>query len=111
MGVFNSLEVTIACPACAAVTPREIQFRYGAVWQYGYVLGDTLRWDHNAVGDPALSDVVVDAWLCECPACDHEVRIAMYVRDRVLDAVDPVLADPEVAGRGIECQCRAVAKA
>ena len=88
MGLFNSLDVTVACPSCQVVAPREVQFRYGAVWQYSYQLGDVLRWGRNRdVGDPAASDVVVDAWLCECPHCDHDGRIAVYVRHNALVAV------------------------
>ncbi|MFI2363007.1 hypothetical protein [Promicromonospora sp. NPDC019610] len=97
MGAFNSLDLTIACPSCQVVAPREIQFRYGAVWQYRYELGDVLRWDRNGVGDPAASDVVVDAWLCECPGCDHDDRIALYVRENVLVGAGPVDDVPQLA--------------
>ena len=100
MGSFNSLHVTIACPSCQVITSREIQFRYGAVWQYRYHLGDVLRLGRNDVGNPAVSDVVVDAWACECPSCDHEGRIALYVRHNTLAAVGsvddvPLLAELE----------------
>ncbi|WP_369371725.1 hypothetical protein AB1046_23690 [Promicromonospora sp. Populi] len=97
MGLFNSLDVTIACPSCQAVARREVQFRYGAVWQYRYHLGDVLGWGRNDVGDPAASDVVVDAWLCECPSCDHEGRIALYVRQNVLVGVGSVEDLPQLA--------------
>lgn len=98
MGAFNSLDVTFACPSCRVVAPREVQFRYGAVWQYCYEVGDVLRWDRNGVvGDPAVSDVVVDAWLCECPDCDDDGRIALYVRQNVLTAVGPVEDVPQLA--------------
>ncbi|MFD7023420.1 DUF1990 family protein [Promicromonospora sukumoe] len=98
MGAFNSLQVTIACPSCRVVAPREVQFRYGAVWQYRYELGDVLRWDRSGVvGNPAASHVVVDAWLCECPDCDHHGRIALYVRQNVLTAVGPVEDVPQLA--------------
>lgn len=90
MGLFNSLDVTIECPSCQAVAPREVQFRYGAVWQYRYGLGDALRWGRSDVGDRTVSDVVVDAWLCDCPRCDHDGRIALYVRDNTLTTVGPV---------------------
>ena len=97
MGAFNSLDVTIDCPACRMTAQREIQFRYGAVWQYRYRLGDVLRWDRDHVGDPDASDVVVDGWLCECPSCDHDGRIAVYVRENVLTAVGPVEDVPQLA--------------
>lgn len=90
MGLFNSLDVTVACPSCQAVASREIQFRYGAVWQYRYHLGDVLRWGRNDVGDRAVSDVVVDAWLCECPHCDQDGRIAVYVQHNALASVGSV---------------------
>ena len=97
MGAFNSLDVTIGCPACQMTAPREIQFRYGAVWQYRYRLGDVLRWDRDPVGDPNASDVVVDGWLSECPGCDNDGRIAVYVRKDVLTAVGPVEDVPLLA--------------
>lgn len=100
MGSFNSLDVTIACPSCQVIASREIQFRHGAVWQYRYHLGDELRWGRNDVGDPDAPDVVVDAWLCECPNCDHDGRIALYVRHNTLATVAsdgdvPLLAELE----------------
>jgi hypothetical protein len=100
MGAFNSLDVTIACPSCQETASREIQFRYGAVWQYRYHLGDVLRWGRNDVGDPDAPDVVVDAWLCECQSCDHDGRIALYVRHNTLATVGsvddvPLLAELE----------------
>jgi hypothetical protein len=100
MGSFNSLDLTIACPSCQVIASREIQFRYGAVWQYRYHLGDVLRWGRNDVGDSDAPDVVVDAWLCECPSCDHDGRIALYVRHSILATVGsvddvPLLAELE----------------
>ncbi|WP_036960249.1 hypothetical protein [Promicromonospora kroppenstedtii] len=97
MGAFNSLDVTTDCPACQTTAPREIQFRYGTVWQYRYQLGDALRWDRDHVGDPDASGVVLDGWLCECPDCDHDGRIAVYVRKNVLIAVGPVEDVPQLA--------------
>jgi hypothetical protein len=100
MGSFNSLDVTIACPSCQVIASRAVQFRYGAVWQYRYQLGDVLHWGHNDVGNPAASDVVVDAWLCRCPSCNHDGRIALYVRHNTLATVGsvddvPLLAELE----------------
>ncbi|WP_125775822.1 hypothetical protein [Antribacter gilvus] len=91
MALFNSLYVELPCPGCGTTTCREIQYRYGHMWQHRYELGDTIIWGPAAVGDPTAHDVVVDGWLSECPDCDHEEdRIAVYVRDGVLDAVGPV---------------------
>jgi hypothetical protein len=45
---------------------------------------------HNDVGDPDESDVVVDSWLCECPSCDHDGRIALYVRHNTLATIGSV---------------------
>lgn len=100
MGTFNTLDVTIACPSCQVIASREVQFRYGAVWQYRYHLGDVLRWGRNDVGDPDALDVVVDAWLCDCPSCEHNGRIAVYVRHNTLASVGsvddvPLLAELE----------------
>ena len=97
MGAFNSLDMTIACPSCHEIASREIQFRYGAVWQYRYHLGDVLRWGRNDVGDPDAPDVDVDAWLCECPSCDHDGRIALYVRHNTLATVGSVDDVPQLA--------------
>ena len=40
VGSFTSLDAEITCPSCQVIASREVQFRYGAVRQDRYQLGD-----------------------------------------------------------------------
>ncbi len=101
MGLFNTVHIQQACPACGQLVGRELQFKYGETRQHSYQVGDALKWggsDYkykhpraqrqvlnsgawggNDVGEPGHKVVVVDAMSSACPNCgadgDYEVLI------------------------------------
>lgn len=89
MGLFNSLRVLVSCPSCSARAVREVQFRFGHVWQHDYVIGSRLEWKPTgSAGDPNLKRAVVDAWLDAGPTCSDERGCVVLVHDGVLVGVD-----------------------
>ena len=94
MSLYNTFRATIACPDCHSVAEREIQFRYGHVWQHEYVLGSTIIWGPAAVGDPSAARVIVDGWIVECNSCGRDGRIALFLRDNVIWGFGPIAWAP-----------------
>ncbi len=79
-------------PHCQDVAEREVQFRYGHVWQHEYVLGSTIIWGAGCRRRPPglPPRVVVDGWMVECDACGGDGRIALFLRDNVIWGLGPV---------------------
>lgn len=100
MSLYNTVRATVACPGCAAVAEREIQFRYGHVWQHEYVLGSTIAWGPAAVGDRDIDRVVVDGWIDACDACSVDGRVALFLRDGIIWGVGPVTWQPGLPEQG-----------
>lgn len=100
MSLFNTFKGLISCPGCSSESRREIQFRYGHVWQYDYVLGSRINWGPAAVGDPRLARVVVDGWIDECEQCALDGRVALYIRDNTIWGVGPVAWEPCLPDQG-----------
>lgn len=81
MGLFNSLMVLAACPGCGSVAQREVQFRYGEVWQHCYWVGSRLIWGDNNVGDPELDAAAAPGWISACASCGNEGDLDVVVAD------------------------------
>jgi hypothetical protein len=81
MGAYNIVaDVSASCPQCQAKVSIGVQFKFGATWQYRYVVGDALRWGRNDVGTPGLVRVVADgAADGPCPACGYASDWDFYV--------------------------------
>ncbi len=70
MSAFNSVRVSMECPACGKVGPRVVQFKFADCWQYEYEVGDIVRWaERRNVGQPALRKVVAVGTPNECLFC------------------------------------------
>jgi hypothetical protein len=80
MGAYNFVKSLQQCPNCGHTSEFSIQFKYGEVWQYEYVVGDRIVWGKVNVGAKNYKTVVVDGVGEECPICrafgqDFEVWI------------------------------------
>jgi len=100
MSLYNTFRATIACPSCSTVAEREVQFRYGHVWQHEYVLGSEIVWGPAAVGDPGVMRVVVDGWIDECAVCSFDGRTALYIRDNLIWGIGPPAWEPGLPDQG-----------
>jgi hypothetical protein len=88
MPAFNTVLWTAKCSACGRAVDREVQFRFGEVWQYDYVIGDRLEWGSGK--RPAGSRVLVDGYALPCPSCSFELgECEILVRDDMLEGVRP----------------------
>jgi hypothetical protein len=81
MSAYNVVaDVPATCPQCRANVSIGVQFKFGATWQYRYVVGDALRWGGNDVGTPGRAHVVADgAAESPCPACGYAGGWDFYV--------------------------------
>lgn len=79
MGAFNSLRLLMECEECGSASQREVQFRYGHVWQHSYVIGSAIVWGPAAIGDESAERVLVDGWVTECPKCAWDGRCVVVV--------------------------------
>ncbi|MBK8013951.1 MAG: hypothetical protein IPK13_21710 [Deltaproteobacteria bacterium] len=89
MSAYNIVAgVSVTCPQCQAKVSVGVQFKFGATWQYRYVVGDLLRWGGNDVGTPGRARVVSDgAADSPCPACGYAGDWDFYVfieHDRIV---------------------------
>ena len=89
MGAYNIVaSVPATCPQCRAQVSVAVQFKFGATWQYRYVVGEVLRWGGNDVGRPGRVRVVADgAADSACPVCGYAGDWDFYVfieRDRIV---------------------------
>lgn len=93
MSAYNIVaDVSATCPQCQAKVSVGVQFRYGATWQYCYVVGDVLRWGRNDVGTPGRVRVIADgAADSPCPACGYAGDWNFYVfieHDRIIQVTE-----------------------
>lgn len=72
MGAFNTLSLEETCPACGEKVKVRVQFKYGDTWQYGYKIGDQIRWGGNDIGKPGLRRVILDGAAEPCQKCGYE---------------------------------------
>jgi len=81
MSAYNIIaDVPASCPRCRAKVLIGVQFKFGATWQYRYVVGDVLRWGGNDVGTKGRMRVVADgAADSACPACGYAGEWDFYV--------------------------------
>ncbi len=100
MGIFNSLLVLYLCPVCGQRSPREVQFRYGDVWQHQFVLGSPVIWSERAIGDPGATNVLADAWMCECPTCGDDRRCLISIRNGRFFGVGAIDIEPDLPQDG-----------
>ncbi|MFC3894116.1 hypothetical protein ACFOWZ_21785 [Lentzea rhizosphaerae] len=79
--VFNILWISPPewCPSCGSGKNRGVQFKYGALDQGDYRIGDTLRWGELDEGEPGRRHVVVLGQGLGCVNCgyndDEDFRI------------------------------------
>ena len=60
MSAFNVVEGVVAtCPQCHQATTVSVQFKFGAVINSRYRIGDVVRWGANENGEPGKRRVVV----------------------------------------------------
>lgn len=104
MGLFNEVRVKVSCPRCGYTTWKDLQFKYGAVRQYKYEIGDSLRW-YGGRGDVGSIDdgcVVVDACAVRCRECGFDDGWDFYLiisGNRILGALPaPPLVEFRVFG-------------
>lgn len=100
MSAFNTLRVLLECENCRSSGSREIQFRYGHVWQHDYVIGSTVKWGPGEVGDPEVDHVVVDGWLGECPECADDRAAIVFIRGGIIYGVGPGVWHPSLEELG-----------
>ena len=81
MGAFNSLLARMECPGCGQVAEREVQFRYGEVWQHRYYVGSRLTWGANQEGSPEWDAATVPGYLLACSACGNEGDLNVVIID------------------------------
>jgi hypothetical protein len=72
MSAFNTVIGEAVCPVCKYPGMFEVQFKYGATWQYTYRIGDSLRWGRNDIGRRDARRVVVEGVGGPCPNCGNE---------------------------------------
>lgn len=85
MSAYNVISnITATCPRCKSQVVIDVQFKFGATWQYTYRIGDRLRWGRNDIGETGHKRVVVDA-ISEspCSSCDYseEWRLYLFIVD------------------------------
>ena len=91
MGAFNTLKSEWVCPSCGERAGFNTQFKYGAVWQFEYHLGDQLQWGVNDQGKPGCKRVVLDGVMEECPLCGAEGEdCEIWMENDCFVAVQPV---------------------
>jgi hypothetical protein len=93
MAAFNSLFALVQCPGCGEVAQREVQFRYGDVWQHSYWLGSRLEWGGNQVGDPGWDAAAVPGWLSSCEKCGNEGDLNVVVIDSRIVGISRRIGD------------------
>lgn len=72
MGMYNVLLVRERCGVCDVEIDRRVQFAWGDTWLHEYAVGDPLAWGGNAIGEPGVHHVAVDAAAEGCPICGAE---------------------------------------
>lgn len=88
---FNTVLWNSDCESCGQAVDREVQFRYGRIWQVAYVVGDPIMWNsggplRRGIGDPSAKSALVEGYVCECPTCEAvlgECEV-MIVDDRIV---------------------------
>lgn len=92
MGAFNTVTAEVPCPKCRARSVLEIQFRFGATWQYRYSLGQTLLWGKNDIGDEGRDAAVLGIVVGPCPTCgfDDDWDVVVVVRTGALTEIAPL---------------------
>jgi hypothetical protein len=89
MAMVNRLTVLAACPNCGEQELRRVQFRFGYVRQFRYVIGSRLEWESvGSIGLPGLARVVADAALDTCSNCNDDRDCAVLIHNDVLVGVD-----------------------
>lgn len=66
---FNVVKTHALCPSCGDLAARRIQFRYGVLGEYEYLLGDELRWGVGAIGDTTARLVMARGRAEACEKC------------------------------------------
>jgi hypothetical protein len=79
MGAFNEVHAAVPCPRCEETVETDVQFKYGAVVQHQYKVGDKIIWGANNVGMPGKELVVVDGEGTQCPKCGYDGDWPLYV--------------------------------
>ena len=89
MATYNTINVRrlIPCPTCGDSGKIRLQFAFGDTWQYGYAVGDSIRWGGNDYGKPA-DDIDVIAYPDRCMVCglDTPGHYVLRVIDGVISA-------------------------
>jgi hypothetical protein len=93
MSAYNIVAgIPATCPQCHAKVLVGVQFKFGATWQYRYIVGDALRWGGNDVGTPGRVRVVADgAADASCHACGYAGDWDFYVfieHDRIIGVTE-----------------------
>lgn len=97
MGLFNTIQIEMPCPAGGERDTFAIQFKYGETYQHEYELGQRIRWGHPKLnqGVPGYRKVQVDACGGDCRHCQVEFfNCAVVLEYGQIVSVEPIHEDP-----------------
>lgn len=71
---FNTVLWKSDCESCGHPVDREVQFRYGRIWQIAYAVGDPIVWNsggplRRGVGAPSAKSAITEGYAADCPIC------------------------------------------
>ncbi len=92
MSAYNEVRAPEeVCPRCESKINRQVQFKYGDTWQHRFLIGDSISWGGNDIGEPGHDLIVVVGYPSECPVCGHvpDRTYDVFIRRDVIEDVRP----------------------
>lgn len=98
MGMFNTVLAEAECPWCHQISTYSIQFQYGELGLYNYVLGETLKWGEKGFDEEGRKDVHQvlvlgrggSCRLCGSSGEDNSIEFCLLIKENVLTSVFPL---------------------
>ncbi len=98
MGMFNTVVAEAECPWCRQISTYSIQFKYGELGLYNYLLGETLKWGEKGYDEEGRKDahqVLVRGLGGSCRYCgsseeDNWIEFCVLIEENVLKSVFPL---------------------
>jgi hypothetical protein len=98
MGMFNTVVAEAECPWCRQISTYSIQFKYGELGLYDYLLGETLKWGEKGYDEEGRKDVhqvLVRGLGGSCRYCgsreeDNGIEFCVLIEENVLKSVFPL---------------------